>query len=328
MESVSVSKVVVLAKKYDSLLNKFDDYLKNVLLFKLYESPEKILPDYKKKYYLIAIDKNLISKDDVNDLKYWRNIRNELIHKKTNEITDNKFLNYTRELYNASIKIKNLTEIIDELVERETYNDEILIFRSFKEFANCNYVNILSLFLYAPNSPNKNPKRILNLYVIGEKKRGKTAILKEFLDPKNKKKKVYLQLMLAQIFTILYDNLRPTKYKRVRNAIQPIIKFTKRAVFKTIAIDYNIRVPKSNNIRLVVHEANILNRFDLIHTDMYKGQLVGIIFVGFEPNNKINYNFIYRRYFTNYMQEFNYSDYYFCPKKEAKLYQVLKNLKI
>lgn len=327
MESVSVSKVVVLAKKYDSLLNKFDDYLKNVLLFKLYESPEKILPDYKKKYYLIAIDKNLISKDDVNDLKYWRNIRNELIHKKTNEITYNKFLNYTRELYNASIKLKNLTEIIDGLVEREKNEDEILIFRSFEEFTNCNYVNIRSLFLYTPNSPKKNPKRILNLYIIGEKKSGKTAILKEFLDTKNQKK-VNLQLRLAQIFTILYDNLRPTKYKRVRNAIQPIIKFTKRAVFKTIAIDYNIRDPINKNIHLVVHEANIFNKFDLIQTDMYKGQLVGIIFVGFEPNNKINYNFIYRRYFTNYMQEFNYSDYYFCPKKEAKLYQVLKNLKI
>lgn len=337
MESVSISEIVLLAKKLDALLNNFDNHLKNVLLFRLFESPEKVLPDYKKKYYRNAIDKKLISEDDVNDIKYWRNIRNELVHKKTEEITPQKFLYYSKEMKKAQKKFNNLKNNIIRLAEIKRNEDEFLIFRSFEEFINCGNLDKPTLILYTPNSPRKNRNHIFNLYIVGDKKGGKTAIIREFFDPEYERRIFFLQIILSQIFMSIYDYLRPNKFKRVREAINPLIKITKNIAFRTLAIGYYFKIPKKDKFHLIVHEADIFSKSDLIRTDMFKGQIVGIIFSGFERFNKADYELIYRKLLDYYgssiqpkinqkLKEFNYTGHYLCSRSKTNFFQVVSNL--
>jgi len=69
-----------LIKKLDSYINRLDNHLLNTLLFKLYCRIEDVFPRYKRKYFGAAYDKGLISEEQIDEVKEWRDYRNELVH--------------------------------------------------------------------------------------------------------------------------------------------------------------------------------------------------------------------------------------------------------
>jgi len=126
MENDIEDEILTLAKKYDMVLSQFDNFLIELLLFKLFESPRDILPDYKKKYYKIAFEKNLISKIDVMNLKEWRKIRNFLTHEPDEDIIPH------FEEYNKTFQLINKRlELLQHVVEK-AIKEEVLIYRKIR----------------------------------------------------------------------------------------------------------------------------------------------------------------------------------------------------